>query len=75
MAAGKKDGLAEVLASFMQVDVQRIMLEHTADASGHCRGCRFPTTTAPTWPCRLYAVAEESERLRRAAEIAKKRSA
>jgi hypothetical protein len=32
-----------------------------------CRGCRLPTTVAPVWPCRLWEIGKEMERLRAAA--------
>jgi hypothetical protein len=58
--------IAEILAvSCTAGALRRILVEHTADATGHCRGCRFPTTAAPVWPCRLYEIGKESERIRR----------
>jgi hypothetical protein len=57
--------IAEVLAiSYSTAALRRILAEHTADATGHCRGCRFPTTAAPVWPCRLYEIGKETERIR-----------
>jgi hypothetical protein len=47
--------------------VGRILGEHTADASGHCRGCRYPTTASPVWPCRLWEIGDEARRIRSAA--------
>ena len=59
--------VAEVLAlSYSPTAVRRILVEHRADDTGHCRGCRFPTTAAPVWPCRLYEIGQEVERIRRA---------
>jgi hypothetical protein len=58
--------IAEVLAvAYSATALRRILVEHTADATGHCRGCRFPTTAAPVWPCRLYEIGEETERIKR----------
>lgn len=47
--------------------MNRILEEHTADSTGHCRGCRYPTTAPPVWPCRLWEIAEETTRIRNAA--------
>jgi hypothetical protein len=59
--------IAEVLsATFSASAVRHILTEHSADATGHCRGCRFPTTAAPVWPCRLWEIGKEMERLREA---------
>lgn len=58
--------IAEVLAvAYSATALRRILVEHTADATGHCRGCRFPTTAAPVWPCRLYEIGKETERIKR----------
>jgi hypothetical protein len=58
--------IAEILAvAYSATALRRILVDHTADATGHCRGCRFPTTAAPVWPCRLYEIAKETERIRR----------
>ncbi|WP_219418280.1 hypothetical protein [Pseudonocardia nigra] len=63
--------IAEILAfTFSAAELRQILDEHTADASGHCRGCRYPTTASPTWPCRLWEIGAESERIRRAARPA-----
>jgi hypothetical protein len=57
--------IAEVLsATFPATAVRSILSEHSPDATGHCRGCRFPTTAAPVWPCRLWEIGNEVERLR-----------
>jgi len=57
-------GIAEALAgSLSSAAVDRILAEHVPDPSGHCRGCRFPTTASPVWPCRLFAIADELRRL------------
>jgi hypothetical protein len=59
--------IAEVLAAtFTRSAVRHILAEHSADATGHCRGCRLPTTAAPVWPCRLWEIGKEMERLRAA---------
>lgn len=42
--------------------VSRILHDHAADSTGHCRGCRYPTTAAPVWPCRLWEIAEQTRR-------------
>jgi hypothetical protein len=56
--------IAELLsASLSPAAVSRILREHRADATGHCRGCRFPTTAAPVWPCRLWGIADGARRL------------
>jgi hypothetical protein len=57
--------LAEVLTASLPPDaVAAILAEHVADPSGHCEGCRFPTTASPVWPCRLWAIADELRRMR-----------
>jgi hypothetical protein len=57
--------IAEVLAAtFTSSAVRHILAEHSPDSSGHCRGCRLPTTVAPVWPCRLWEIGKEMERLR-----------
>lgn len=59
--------IAEVLAgTFTASAVRHILAEHSPDATGHCRGCRLPTTVAPVWPCRLWEIGKEMERLRAA---------
>jgi hypothetical protein len=59
------NSLAEVLAmTFSTAAVRRILSEHTADETGHCRGCRYPTSATPVWPCRLWEIANEAERIR-----------
>jgi hypothetical protein len=59
--------IAEVLAAtFTSSAVRHILAEHSPDATGHCRGCRLPTTVAPVWPCRLWEIGKEMERLRAA---------
>jgi hypothetical protein len=56
--------IAELLsASLSPAAVNQILREHVADPSGHCRGCRFPTTAAPVWPCRLWAIADAARLL------------
>jgi hypothetical protein len=56
--------VAEVLADMLSAaSVSRILEEHTADASGHCRGCRYPTTAQPVWPCRLWEIANETRQI------------
>jgi hypothetical protein len=56
--------IAELLsASLSPAAVSRILHEHIADPTGHCRGCRFPTAATPVWPCRLWGIADEARRL------------
>jgi hypothetical protein len=58
-------GIAEALAgSLPDAAVGSILGEHVPDPSGHCRGCRFPTTASPVWPCRLWSIADELRRMR-----------
>jgi hypothetical protein len=58
-------GIAEALAgSLPAAAVGNILGEHVPDPSGHCRGCRFPTTASPVWPCRLWSIADELRRMR-----------
>jgi hypothetical protein len=60
----QKNSIAELLsASLSAAAVTRILREHVADPTGHCRGCRFPTTATPVWPCRLWAIADQARRL------------
>jgi hypothetical protein len=61
-------GIAEILAVMTSAAaVSQILRDHTADSTGHCRGCRYPTTAAPVWPCRLWEIADETTRIRSAA--------
>jgi hypothetical protein len=63
--------IAEILATaYSSSALRRILVEHTADATGHCRGCRYPTTAAPVWPCRLWEIGKETERIRQLARTA-----
>jgi hypothetical protein len=56
--------IAELLsASLSPAAVTGILDAHVADPTGHCRGCRFPTTASPVWPCRLWGIADEARRL------------
>lgn len=58
-------GIAEALAgSLPATAVDAILDEHVPDPTGHCRGCRFPTTASPVWPCRLWSIADELRRMR-----------
>ena len=60
--------IAALLAvSLSAAAVARILGEHTADSTGHCSGCRYPTTAAPVWPCRLWEIGNEARRIRAAA--------
>ncbi|WP_214403383.1 hypothetical protein [Pseudonocardia lacus] len=57
-------GIAEALAGSLSADaVGAILSEHVPDTTGHCGGCRFPTTASPVWPCRLWAIADELHRI------------
>ena len=58
---------ALLAASLPAAAVASILGEHTADATGHCSGCRYPTTAAPVWPCRLWEIGNEAKRIRSAA--------
>jgi hypothetical protein len=59
--------IAEILASnYSTGALSQIFAEHTADTTGHCSGCRYPTTAAPVWPCRLWEIGKEIERIRNA---------
>jgi hypothetical protein len=63
-STNQKHSIAELLsASLSAAAVSRILQEHVADPTGHCRGCRFPTTATPVWPCRLWAIADQARRL------------
>ncbi|WP_037057075.1 hypothetical protein [Pseudonocardia asaccharolytica] len=58
-------GIAEILAfTYSPSDLSRILVEHTADETGHCRGCQYPTKASPVWPCPLWEIAKETERIR-----------
>ncbi len=60
--------IAAVLASALPAaGVDRMLDDHVADSTGHCRGCRSPTTASPVWPCRIWEIGHETSRLRRAA--------
>ena len=60
--------IAELLAvSLSAAAVGRILGEHIADESGHCRGCKYPTTASPVWPCRLWEIGNEARRIHAAA--------
>jgi hypothetical protein len=57
--------IAEVLAvTFASTELRRILDTHVADDTGHCRGCRYPTMAAPMWPCRLWEIGNEAERIK-----------
>jgi hypothetical protein len=49
--------------------IERLMREHVADGSGHCRACTTPGrgTPASPWPCGLFAIARYAH-LRREGE-------
>jgi hypothetical protein len=64
LAADQTHSIAELLsASLSPAAVAGILHAHVADPTGHCRGCRFPTTAPPVWPCRLWGIAEAARRL------------
>jgi hypothetical protein len=48
--------LAEELAQLPGVAVQ-LLQRHTADATGHCRGCQLPQAGLTRWPCTLWLIA------------------
>lgn len=56
-------GVARILAAANPGAWRRLMTEHVADYSGHCRSCRPSSGASPVWPCRLRAIAEEAERI------------
>jgi len=56
--------VAEMMALlFSTSDVELLLGDHTADATGHCRGCLYPTTPPPVWPCRLWEIGNETRRI------------
>jgi hypothetical protein len=62
--------IAEILAATYSAGaLRRILVEHSADSTGHCRGCRYPTTAAPVWPCRLWEIGKETERIMSAGRL------
>lgn len=43
---------------------QRLLTEHVADTTGHCRSCRSDSSGgSPVWPCGLRLIAEHAEQL------------
>lgn len=55
---------AELLVRNGSPNVGALMMEeHSADASGHCRGCPHSDTPAPVFPCRLRLIGEAAEGL------------
>lgn len=56
-------GVARILAATDPVAWGRLLAEHIADASGHCRACRPSSGASPVWPCSLRMIGEEAERM------------
>lgn len=63
VAARQIHGVAKILAEVDPGAWRRLLAEHTADHSGHCRACRPSSGAAPVWPCSLRAIADEAERI------------
>jgi hypothetical protein len=53
-------GVARILASRHPEVVEKLLVEHVADASGRCAACRSTSTGSPVWPCALRNVAEQA---------------
>jgi hypothetical protein len=53
---------AELAILSSPAEVSRMLHDHSADSTGHCRGCRYATTAPPVWPCRLWAIADQTRR-------------
>ncbi|MBV9314489.1 MAG: hypothetical protein JO100_12320 [Pseudonocardia sp.] len=42
-----------------------LLERHVADQTGHCAGCRSPSSGAPVWPCMLWTIADAARHLAR----------
>lgn len=56
--------LAAVLAAMPAVTA-RLLADHRDDGRGRCTGCTTPGTGTPRaeWPCTLYRLAREAQRI------------
>jgi hypothetical protein len=60
--ATQRSGLAGEMAAMPQV-WRRLLLAHVPDRLGRCTACRHASGSGEKWPCNLYGVASEAERL------------
>jgi hypothetical protein len=54
--------LAEEMANLPEV-WRRLLATHVADRHGRCAACRDSSGPGERWPCSLYSVAEEAQRV------------
>jgi hypothetical protein len=54
--------MAEVMADMPGV-WRRLLAAHVSDRLGRCSGCRSATGSGERWPCSLYRIASEAQRL------------
>jgi hypothetical protein len=54
--------MADVMADMPGV-WRRLLAAHVPDRLGRCRGCRSDTGSGERWPCSLYRIAKEAQRL------------
>jgi hypothetical protein len=54
--------MAEVMAGMPGV-WRRLLEAHVPDRLGRCRGCRSDTGSGERWPCSLYRIASDAQRL------------
>lgn len=53
---------AEIIADGPEDVWQHLLVEHRADATGHCEGC--PSTLGrPVWPCVMHTIATKAAQL------------
>ncbi len=56
-------GVAGILAATDPGAWRKLLTEHVADSSGHCRSCPTSSGASPVWPCGLRMIGELAERL------------
>jgi hypothetical protein len=60
--AGHVTPMAHVMAGMPGV-FRRLLSAHVADRLGRCTACRTASGPGVRWPCSLYEIAEEAQRL------------
>jgi hypothetical protein len=56
-------GVAGILAATDPGAWRKLLSEHVADSSGHCRSCPTSSGASPVWPCGLRMIGEVAERM------------
>jgi hypothetical protein len=54
--------MAELVADMPEV-FRRLLAEHVPDRMGRCQACRRVNGAGERWPCSLYGIADDAQRI------------